>query len=270
MATYSQAGKFGPATVSGAPVGVPLRVTTASGSDAVLYRDASKNKTTGPVVQSDEAGNVTFFADPGTYTVRWTGGSQTVTVAGGTAEPDPGGVPGPLQTNQLAVGDETLPRELAISAAVASTNSTLRLAFFTARRTEQTTQVRILSGGGAAGATPTLIRVGLYTVAANGDIALVASTPNDTSLLAASNTAYTKSWSTPYAKVAGQRYAVGALVVTGAAAPNYAGMVMANAAESGMSPMLAASVGGQSDLPTSVVAASLTASANRLYAVVLP
>lgn len=84
MATYSQAGKFGPAAISGAPAGVPLRVQDASGSDALLYADASKNKTVGPIVQANDAGLVTFFADPGAYTVLWTGGSTTVTVTGGT------------------------------------------------------------------------------------------------------------------------------------------------------------------------------------------
>jgi peptidoglycan/xylan/chitin deacetylase (PgdA/CDA1 family) len=62
---------------------VSLRVVDAAGSDAVLYRDASKNTITSPIVQSTDAGLVTFFADPGTYTVRWTGGSAAVTVAGG-------------------------------------------------------------------------------------------------------------------------------------------------------------------------------------------
>ena len=82
MPTYSQAGRFGPAVISGAPVGVPLRVLDATGSDALLFRDASKNKTMSPFVRSDDAGLVTFHADPGTYSVRWTGGSATVTVAG--------------------------------------------------------------------------------------------------------------------------------------------------------------------------------------------
>lgn len=94
MATYSQAGKYGPATVPGAPVGLPLRVVASNGSDAVLYTEASKNKIAGPIVRSNEAGLVTFFADPGVYNVRWTGGAVNVTVTGGaevttTSDPEP-------------------------------------------------------------------------------------------------------------------------------------------------------------------------------------
>lgn len=84
MATYARAGQFGPAAIPGAPRGVPLRVVDAAGSDATLYRDASKNALAGPIVQSTEAGVTTFFADPGTYTVRWNGGSASVTVTGGS------------------------------------------------------------------------------------------------------------------------------------------------------------------------------------------
>ncbi|AGL13874.1 SGNH/GDSL hydrolase family protein [Actinoplanes sp. N902-109] len=85
MATYSQAGTYS-GTPSGAPVGVSLRVVDATGSDAVLYTDIYKRKTVGPIVRANPAGVVTFFADPGTYTVQWTGGSTTVAVTGGVVD----------------------------------------------------------------------------------------------------------------------------------------------------------------------------------------
>lgn len=104
MATYSRAGTFGPASITGAPVGGTLRVVDATGSDAVLWADPSKNVIVAPYVRSTDAGLVTFHADPGTYTVKWTGGQTNVTVTGGTldtsapalaqvvAVPDPTGV----------------------------------------------------------------------------------------------------------------------------------------------------------------------------------
>ncbi|GAA2566312.1 hypothetical protein GCM10010435_44350 [Winogradskya consettensis] len=89
MAVYSQAGKFGPALISGAPVGVPLRVTDQTGAGALLYADSSKNKTVSPIVYANDAGLVTFFADPGSYTVRWSGGSAAVTATGGVVDTGP-------------------------------------------------------------------------------------------------------------------------------------------------------------------------------------
>jgi hypothetical protein len=82
--TYQFAGKFGPAGISGAPIEAPLRVTDSSGNDATLYSDVSKGKTVGPVVYLNEARLLTFYADPGVYTVKWTGGQANVTITGGS------------------------------------------------------------------------------------------------------------------------------------------------------------------------------------------
>jgi hypothetical protein len=92
VATYLQAGRFGPATISGAPIGTSVRILDSAGNDAALYSDASKNKTAGPIVQSDSSGLFSFYADPGTYTARWSGGSATVTVAGGAEDTSVAGV----------------------------------------------------------------------------------------------------------------------------------------------------------------------------------
>ncbi|GAA0494815.1 hypothetical protein Ade02nite_19680 [Paractinoplanes deccanensis] len=184
-----------------------------------------------------------------------------------------GGASSQTGTNLLTVGEETIARDMAISGGMITNTQVLRLTHFTARKSESTTQVRMISGGTAAAATPTLVRMGLYLVDGNGDGTLVASTANDTSLFAATNTAYTRSWTAPYAKVAGQRYALGVLVVTAATAPQLVGNSIAGvgaAAEPSVAPRLSGSLAGQADLPASFTAASLAATGQRFYGVLLP
>jgi len=167
--------------------------------------------------------------------------------------------------NLLAVGEELFPRGLLSVGYSALGNQTLRLGFFTARKTETTTQVRLISGSTAAGPTPTLARVGLYLIADSGDGTLVASTVNDTSLFATAATIYTRSWAAPYAKVAGQRYALGVLFVTTAAVPTIGGTAVLNAAELAVAPRITGSIGSQTDLPSSFAAATPVASISHFY-----
>jgi hypothetical protein len=174
-------------------------------------------------------------------------------------------------TNLLTTGEESIPRELATSLGVVSSSGQIRLTYFTARKTEVTTQVRMYSGSTAAGATPTLCRIGLWLAASDGSCsALVASTANDTTLFAAANTAYTRSWSVSYAKIAGQRYAIGALVVTAAAAPTLSGQAGFIFGESSVDPVMAGVATGQADLPASMTSAVAGSGGGRPYAAVLP
>ena len=124
----------------------------------------------------------------------------------------------------------------------------------------------MLCGGTAAGATPTLIRVGLYEIAADGDGTLVAATANDTSLLAVANTAYEKALSAPYTLRRGQRYAAGLLVVTGATAPTIAGGASFSVATEGAEePRMNGSIGSQTDLPASFAGGDVGVSGARHY-----
>lgn len=163
----------------------------------------------------------------------------------------------------ITTGEETYDRDKINSTAVATGSGSLRLTYFTAKNDEALTSVDMWTGGTAAGATPTLIRVGLWTANAAGQLlALVASTANDTSLLAATNTQYTKAWSA-YTKIRGTRYACGLLVVTGATAPTMTGATFGGQSSIlGLSPMLCGTLGGQSDLPSS---GSPSAGLNRPY-----
>lgn len=104
--------------------------------------------------------------------------------------------------------------------------------------------------------------MGIYSVAANGDLTLVASTPNDTTLFAATFTSYSKALSAALNKVAGQRYALGLIVVTAAAIPSFIGWAGVNAsifqATMLQSPTLAARMNGQVNLPANIPVGSLT------------
>lgn len=185
-----------------------------------------------------------------------------------------GGVPASLTGNQLVLGEEAFSREALTSSAVSQASGQIRLTYFTARKTEVSTQCRFPSGATAAGATPTLCRIGLFEIAANGDGVLVASTANDTTLFAAANTSYTKPWSASFSKVAGRRYALGALVVSGATMPTFIGQFIANSAtntdEAAMTPRISGYLAGLSDLPASFAAGSVFATNNRPYGVILP
>lgn len=180
-------------------------------------------------------------------------------------------------TQALTTGEEALPREIVNSNAQTNTTGTMRLTYFTARKTETITQVKTFTGGTAAAATPTICRIGIFSVAANGDITLVASTTNDTALWATTNTAYTKSLTASWSKVAGQRYCWGPIIVSAAATPTFPGLAMAgdaNAAlrtEMGSGPRESGTMSGLADIPTgTTVAASVLNSSVKLYGVFLP
>lgn len=168
----------------------------------------------------------------------------------------------------LVVGEETFSRTLATNTGISLASQALRLTFFTARKTETTTQVRLSTGSTAAGATPTLCRIGLWTVDASDNGTLVASTANDTALFAAASTSYTRSWSSSYAKIAGQRYAVGPLVVTAATAPTVVGVIPN--VDTSITPRLSSVITGLSDLPSTFTGASLPVNVNRPYLAILP
>lgn len=169
----------------------------------------------------------------------------------------------------LGSGQSTVPRSL-VNANVAQPTGVLRLAFFSSVKSETTTQARVSTITPAAAATPTLVRWGLYSVAANGDGTLVASTANDTTLFSVASTAYTRPWSAPYALTRGSRYAFGCLVVTGATAPNVAANTQQDSTEAARSPRLAGILSAQADLPAGFTDAGLTNSTSRIYAAILP
>lgn len=178
-------------------------------------------------------------------------------------------------TNALTVGESVFDRALINTNTLAMSTGVLRLAYFKATKTETITQIRALLGAVAAGATPTIARIGVWTAGLDGSlIALIASTPNDTALLSGSlNTAFTKALSANWDKVAGTYYAVGLLEVTAATAAQVVAQVNGffPGGEAAESPRFTASLTGQTDLPAGPVAAgSLTAAGGRPYFALVP
>lgn len=180
-------------------------------------------------------------------------------------------IPPWLAGNLLDGGEETLPRELTTAVTIPSTSGLLRLTYLTARKTEPVNNLRAVSGSTAAGATPTLARLGLYSIAANESGTLVCATDaTDLTLFAVANTGYTRVTTTTGQKIAGQRYAFASIVVTAAAAPTLSGHAFGGSTETGVAPRLAAAITGLTDLPASFVIGSLIASGHRPYGAVMP
>lgn len=190
---------------------------------------------------------------------------------GAVAAAAPASPTGFWESHYPTVGETTMPRALASGAALATTAG-LRLTYFTPRTSETITQVRVLSGTTAAGATPTLIRFGIYRIDATGAGTLIASTANDTALLAAASTTYTKTLEAAWSKVAAQRYAFGVLVVTAAAFPTMQGFASTGAATNEPIPVpkYAGLIGSVTDLPASFVDGTVSASGQLFYAHFIP
>ena len=162
--------------------------------------------------------------------------------------------------SSLTTGEESFMRELVTVNSIAMGNQQLRLTYCTIRKSATRTQVRLSSGAVAAGATPTLVRFGIWRSNDDGDLLeLLASTPNDTALLNSTFADYTKSFSAPFNAQRGMRVAGGLLVVTGATAPQVCGSSPAhNTSQLGAAPRLSALLSSQADLPATAAAGSLT------------
>lgn len=175
-----------------------------------------------------------------------------------------------LKRFDLAVGESTMPRLDASSGSSTLTSGSVRFTYLTPEKTETITRVRVITGGTAA-ASLTLARFGIYTVDGLGNLTLVGSTVSDTSLFAATNTAYTRTLSAAFTKTRGRPLAVAVLVV-GATPP----AILADALAAGASnftltfPPIVSGIGSQSDLPSTVAVGSLSAQTAPLYVELLP
>lgn len=159
----------------------------------------------------------------------------------------------------LTTGQMVPSRELMNTNTVSHSSGTLALAYFTADKTETINTLTAYTGTVAAAATPTLCRMGIYEIDASGNGTLVASTPNDTTLFAATNIVYAKALSAPFTKTAGQRYATAILVTSGVTMPNFHGpLAVATGPSSTVAQLGPATIGritAQTDLPASFTAA---------------
>ena len=177
-----------------------------------------------------------------------------------------------VDPDALTIGEEVIPRQEVVSSTLVVTSQALRLTYFTCKKAQTTTKVRIVTGSTAAGATPTLCRIGLYLIDGAGAGTLVASIANDTALFNLANTGVVRNWLASYAMVVDQRYALGTLVVTTAATPTIAGIGLALAmdTENAQGPRLTGRLSTQTNLPASFTDASLVLTNNYQYGAVLP
>lgn len=169
--------------------------------------------------------------------------------------PDPGAAnPSSMWS---AGGMESIPR--IGTAQLAGVSGRLRLTYFRAP-VANTINTFALACGDTAHATPTMTRIGLFTVAANGDLTLVARTANDAALggtaynTATSALATAGGYPAAYSFTVGQLYAVGFLDV--AATP--ANIRGANVDFSGFQPVLNQHIDSQTDIASTYTAGSLT------------
>jgi hypothetical protein len=167
----------------------------------------------------------------------------------------------------MTAGEFVYPRLLATAATAAVTSQGLFISYFQAKRTETVTQVTLATDATAAAATPTLCRMGVYSVPDATALAthtLIASTANDTTLFATTNTSYTKAFSASFTKSAGQWYGVAVLVVSGAALPTFRGLPHAannstNTWAPANYPPISGSIAGQADLPATYASNTVAA-----------
>lgn len=173
--------------------------------------------------------------------------------------------------NLLVTGEEVFDREFLSSSALALTSGQIRFTYFTARKSETINNIRFICGSTAAGATPTLTQLGIYSIASNGAGTLVGSTdPLDLTLFNVANAVVSKALIAPMVKNSGQRYALGVLVISGAAMPTMVGHGLSIATEPAIASRMTGAFSGQASLPASFADASLVTSGNRPYAALLP
>lgn len=179
-------------------------------------------------------------------------------------------------SDKLAGGAETIARKNVFTQGVQLGSGQVRIAYFTAPSAATPAKFISASGTTAAGATPTLCRMGLYTIDGSGNLTLVARTASDTSLWANTAAEYERAFDTAsgfpssYALSPGTRYACGLICVTSFTAPTCMGVSTLPSATTSRNPAISKVLGSQTDLPLSISAGSLSNSGQVPYVGMVP
>lgn len=144
------------------------------------------------------------------------------------------------------------------------------LGYFTAVSGDSFSNLDIVTGAGAV-VSVTAARLGLYTVAANGDLTLVCQTANDATIGVAANTEYARAldatggYPTTYTLARGARYAA-AFYITAGTPPTIFGL-STNSVLNTLSPRAVGfdNSGVGTDLNTSLTAAQISNVASLFY-----
>lgn len=174
----------------------------------------------------------------------------------------------------LVSGEEVLPVRHCVASNVATGNGIIRVTCFRAARGEKITQVKMVSGGTATD-TPTLARVGIYLITGSAGVytgTLVASTDSDTTLFAATSTAYTRSFTAPWWKTEGLLYGLAVLVAGAVTAGTLTGLQLQSSVslDTLTDPPSGLVLTGQTDLPSTATFNTTTGGTNQPYGVLLP
>jgi lysophospholipase L1-like esterase len=129
-----------------------------------------------------------------------------------------------ISPEYVAVGEACLPPN-AINNAISMTSGQMAIGYFTALQTITINNIAAATGSTAAVATPTICRMGVYSVDGSNNLTLLAGTTNDTSLFAGAGTEYSRALSSAVTLTAGTQYAYGVLIVSASAMPNIMGQL---------------------------------------------
>lgn len=160
----------------------------------------------------------------------------------------------------VSTGAEVFPRTQ-ISASNTLSTGTLNVTMFTPPQTVTVSNFGFAIGTAMVGGT--LAQAGLFTIA-SGNLTLVARCVPSTAALFASGygtIGFDPTLASSYTLQRGVRYAYGLLQIGASTAPTAKGMTVATGVV-GITPVLAQQVSGQSSMPTTMNAGSLTASIN--------
>lgn len=206
--------------------------------------------------------------DVGDFVLDQTGGWFVCTVAGSPGSWVAGGGNDYWSNQQLASGECVFPR-IGMGTGAVMVSGTMYLSYWTAAKTEVVNELVMNGEGTAAGATPTYCAFGIYSVDGSGNLTLQGVTANDTTIFSTTYGSFTRVNTTPFTKVAGQRYAFASLVVSSFSMPNAAGyngtMLLAAVA-----PRITGTVSGQTSIPASVTAANVSNSSSAYWGAVTP
>jgi hypothetical protein len=167
--------------------------------------------------------------------------------------------------NRITTRHDWYPRDR-ITGTLTPTTGQLFLSYFTAYNAGPFTKLGWIVS--AAGSGLTLVRLGLYTVAGNGDLTLVARTANDTTL-GTTGGEVTRSLDTTggfpasLSPVIGQRYAA-ANVSVGTPA-TVLGASLGNGTVGAIAPRINGLFAGQADLPTTIPSGSVAGTSSWIW-----
>lgn len=171
-----------------------------------------------------------------------------------------------LRAMYLTSGEEVRPRSLIAGTETDVSAGYVHLSYWMARKTETINNLQTHSGSVASSGL-TLAKMGVYSVAGNGDLTKVTECASDTGLWGSTFTSYTRATTGAWAKVAGQRYAF-AVIATGTTMPRVGGVTISSISAS--APRELGAVTGQTDLPASISSASVSSDYRLFQGYVIP